>query len=50
MTKEEAQQFYPFWRFLMHAKGYGSYDEIEEKIENGELKVFGEYPYLSKKT
>jgi hypothetical protein len=37
---------YPFWRFEMWTKGYGTYFEIDAKANSGELIVGKEYPDL----
>jgi len=41
MTPEEA---YPFWRFEMWRKGYGTYIDIERQVREGGLKPFINYP------
>ena len=41
MTPEQA---YPFWRFDMWLKGYGTYLDIDKAVEEGELIPFKEYP------
>jgi hypothetical protein len=42
--KREAEWAFACWRFSMWVKGYGSYTEIEEAVERGELEPFKEYP------
>jgi len=40
---------YPFWRWNLWCKGYGSYVDIEQRIDAGELdpnKPSSEYPDL----
>jgi len=41
MTPEE---LYPFWRFEMWCKGYGTYLEIDEAVNNKTLRPFKIYP------
>jgi hypothetical protein len=43
-SMDKPKEIYPFWRFHMWLKGYGSYDEIEKKVEEGKLTPFKEYP------
>lgn len=41
VTQEEA---YAMWRFTMWMKGYGSYNDIEQLVGEGDLVPFREYP------
>ena len=37
---------YPFWRWDMWEKGYGTYEAIDRKVSEGELIPFKDYPAL----